>query len=67
MAILSWPGGFATIQQVVSNPKLQSLPCVLQDLSVYRRRELPGRLWGAELHDYYSQLLAKFGIGTMRW
>lgn len=34
---------------------------------MYQRRELPGRLWGAKLHDYYSQLLAKFRIGPMRW
>ncbi len=34
---------------------------------MYRRMELPGRLWGAELHDYYNRLLMKYRIGVLRW
>ena len=38
-----------------------------QELAVYRRMELPGRLWGAELHDYYNRLLMKYRVGVLRW
>lgn len=46
---------------------LLTLLLSLQELAVYQRRELPGRLWGAELHEHYARLLSKYHIGPMRW
>ena len=39
-----------------------------QELSAYKRRELPGRLEGPALEQHYNALLAKYlPAGPLRW
>ena len=39
-----------------------------QELSLYKKRELPGRLEGLALEQHYSALLAKYlPAGSLRW
>ena len=46
----------------------QQMSSLAQKLSAFKRQQLPGRLHGAELHEYYAALLAKYlPASPLRW